>query len=479
MNYRLLLKTIGIGLMVVAAFLIVPIVISLAMKTGEEVAFLSTAVVCAAAGSILVGIKNNRDLIARDGLVSVVVCWFVMSLAGAMPLFITGTLPTYMDCFFEAASGFTTTGATVLTDVSVCSYAMLMWRALMHWIGGMGIIVFMLIIISRRSAKSVHLMSVESTGPFKGKLAPTTTQSAKALFTIYAVLTGSEIVALLFAGMPVFDSFLHAFSTAGTGGFSMTNASVGEYNSVAIDVIITVFMLLFGLSFVLYYQISRGNLKAFAKSTEFKVFIAVVAGSITVIMLNVASFYGYDYGQSLRYAAFTVAATSSTTGFCIVDYEAWPMLSKCIIVGLMFFGAMAGSTGGGIKYSRVIIAAKAIKRDLKKMLHPNLVSVVKMDGAAVSERVVSLVQVFIVSYVALLGLGTLLISLDNFDFTTSFTSVLSALSNIGPGLSLVGPVGNYAMFSGFSKGVLSVCMIAGRLEIFPFLIMLAPRTWRR
>lgn len=479
MNYRILFKIVGAGLLITSAFMLVPLIISLYFGSYDSAGILQSIIICAAIGLGLVMIKNKRGIRARDGIVGVVLCWIAISAAGALPFYLSGAIPSFTNCFFEAVSGFTTTGATILPEVEVLPMSLLMWRSLMHWIGGMGVIVFVLILSERFGAvNSVHLMSVESTGPVKGKLLPSAAKTAKVLYLIYAAFTFIEVIALIIAGMPVFDSFIHAFSTAGTGGFSLLTDSVSAYDSAAIDIIITIFMLLFGVSFTLHYQILRRNFKEALKSTEFRAYIITVGACIVVIAFNIAHLYDYDMGEAFRYSAFQAASISSTTGFYTADFNTWPALSQCLLVCLMFFGAMSGSTGGGIKYSRVVIAAKALRRDLKKALHPNLVETVRMDGRVVSESTVSRGLVFLLAYFALIGVATIIVSFDNFDFTTNFTAVLSCVSNVGPGLSLVGPIGNFDIFSDLSKAVLSVCMIAGRLEIFPFLLLFAPRTWR-
>ena len=478
MNYRLLLKIVGLGLVACAAFMLVPLIISLVNDDGVSLGILYSLIITAAAGILLTIIKNDKEMRARDGVVGVVFCWIAISFMGALPFYLTGAIPNLADCFFEAASGFSTTGATILTDIEALPLSLLMWRSLMHWLGGMGVIVFLLILPSKWNAKSVHLLNVESTGPVKGKMLPSASKTAKMLYLIYAGFTFAEVIALIIAGMPVFDSFLHAFSTAGTGGYSMMNASIAAYDSVAIDVIITIFMFLFGISFTLHYQLLRGGFKEAFKSTEFKVYLITIGAIMVIIAFNIASLYGYNMADAFRYASFQVVSVSSTTGFITADFNTWPMLSQTLLVILMFFGGMAGSTGGGMKFSRIVIAAKSVRRSLKQALHPNLVKVIKTDGRAVPETTVMRVALFFVAYFGVMAIAMILISFDNFDFTTTFTAVISAMSNVGPGLSLVGPVGNFSIFSDFSKVVLSFCMIIGRLEVLPFLIIFARRTWR-
>lgn len=381
-------------------------------------------------------------------------------------------------CFFETVSGFTTTGSTILTEIEGLPKGILFWRSLTHWVGGMGVLVFVMVLTSLDEKNSMHLMRAEVPGPEADKLVPKARGTARILYGMYFALTAIEVVFLLAGGMNLFDAVTHAFSTAGTGGFSGYNASVAHFNSAYIDGVITVFMILFGINFNLYFFLLLKEFKSVFKNEELRAYLGIIAGATVVITCNIAGGY-HSLLKAFRYAAFQVASVITTTGFVTADFNKWPELSKCVLLLVMVIGASAGSTGGGIKVSRLLILVKSIRRELKTMIHPKAVNIVKVNGKKVKEETMRGVYVYFIAYILILIVSVLLISINNFDFTTSFTGVLTTLNNVGPGLNLVGPVENFAKFSDFSKIVFCVDMLIGRLEIFPFLMLFSPSLWSR
>lgn len=467
----------GMVLLVIAAFMLIPLIVSYIYNEPEAEGMLLSVIVTGIFGFCGIIIKNDHEPRAKESLICVGLCWIAVAFIGALPFHFSELNLNFFDCFFESVSGFSTTGATIFGVVEDLPYCLLIWRALMQWLGGMGVIVFLLVLSSRKNTKSLFLMNSETTGPVKSKIMTSVGGTAKALYLMYSCFTAAEIIALIIAGMPVFDAFVHGFSTAGTGGFSMSNASVGAYND-ACQIIITVFMFIFSISFSLYFLLLRRKTKDFLKSTEFKVFIIILGTTIALIMTNLMVTNTYtSFGPALKDTAFQVISVASTTGFSTVNFDSWPLLSKLLLLMLMFFGGMAGSTAGGMKISRITIATKSIKRDLKKLVHPKLVSSIRMDGEIVAEETISIVKTFIIIFFVIIGVGTLILSLDNIDFSTAFSAVLTSASNTGPGISLVGPACDFGFLSHLSKTTLAICMIAGRLEIFPFLLLFVPRTW--
>ena len=429
---------------------------------------------------ILLGRKvpDNKRIYAKDGLVIVGSAWILWSIVGALPFFISGSIPNYLDAFFETVSGFTTTGSTILTDIEALPMGMSFWRSLTHWIGGMGVLVFVMMLTSLDDDNSMHLMRAEVPGPEADKLVPKARYTARILYSMYFVLTAAEVIFLMLGGMNFFDSLLHAFSTAGTGGFSNKNSSVAYYDSAYIDGVITVFMILFGINFNLYFLIRMKNWKDPLKNEELQVYLGIIASSIAVISLNTLGMYG-NILHAFRYASFQVAAIITTTGFYTANFNLWPELSKTILLGLMIIGACAGSTGGGIKVSRLLIMLKSIKQQVKKMLHPKAVTVVKVNGKRINQTTMMGVYIYFICYIMIMMGSVLLVSINNFDFATSFSAVLTMLNNVGPGISQIGPVENFHKFSSLSKVVFCMDMLIGRLEIFPYLLLLSPELWRR
>lgn len=471
MNRRMIRYIIG-NLVQMEAAMFLPSVIT-AILYGETdciVIFLGTAMLCLVSGHLLKG-KRPEDvtIFSAEGYVSVAVCWIVMSICGAIPLYFSGYFPNPVDALFEIVSGFTTTGATILNDVEILPRSVLMWRSFSHWIGGMGVLVFMLALLPMAGASSMYLMRAESPGPSVGKLVPKVRSTAKILYAIYFFMTVAELVLLVLAGCPLFDSVNLSFATAGTGGFGVLNSSAGEYNAV-VQMILTVFMILFGVNFNVYFLVYSKNIKDAFQCEEARIYLGIIGVSILLITFNTISMFR-GLGQTLLHAAFQVASIITTTGFSTVDFELWPEFSRTILVILMFIGACAGSTGGGIKVSRVAIMAKTIVKELAVMKHPRNVRKTWFEGKPVEHEVLRSINVFLIAYLGIFILSVLVISLDNMDGVTNFTAVASTINNIGPGLSKVGPTQNFSIYSNLSKLVLTFDMLAGRLEIFPMLIM--------
>lgn len=479
MNAKMTRFIIGKMLGVEAVVLLLPTIIALLYKEDNYWAFLATSAVLIVI-FLLFGRKKpeNTILYAKDGLVIVASAWILWSLFGALPFFLSGSIPNYLDAFFETVSGFTTTGSTILTDIEVLSKGMAFWRSQTHWIGGMGVLVFVMMLTSLDEKNSMHLMRAEVPGPEADKLLPKARSTAQLLYAMYFILTALEVIFLLFGGMNLYDSVLHAFSTAGTGGFSNYNASVGHFNSAYIDGVITVFMILFGVNFNLYFLILLKEIKGVFKNEELRAYLAIIGGAILVITINILHIYETPL-KAFRYAAFQVGSIITTTGFATADYNVWPELSKCVLLTVMVIGACAGSTGGGIKVSRFLILLKSIKKEVKRMMHPKSVNIVKVNGKKIGPETMQGVYVYFISYVMIMIGSILLVSINNFDFATTFSSVLTTMNNIGPGISAVGPVENFAAFSPLSKIVFCLDMLIGRLEIFPFLMLFSPSLWSR
>lgn len=462
------------------ALLVIPTIVSLIYAEWRSA--ISYGIVCIATVLIFfpaTKIKiENKDIFAKEGFVIVGSAWILWSLVGALPFFISGEIPNYINAFFETVSGFTTTGTTILTDIEALSHGSLLWRSFTHWIGGMGVLVLVMVVLPVSDERSSYLMQAEMPGPTFGKLVPKGRAMATILYKIYCVLTLVLVLLLLIGGMDLFDSFVHAFSTAGTGGFSSKNASIAFYDSVYIETVITVFMLLFSINFTIFYLLIAKRFMDIWKNREWKIFIGIVCIAITLLTLSIKPIYG-SYATALRYSVFQISSIISTTGFITVDYNVWPEFSKMIILAVMVIGACAGSTGGGIKVSRVVIMFKNFGREIKRMLHPRSYNLIKIDGKTVDESAVSGVGIYLIIYVISICVGIILISVENYDFETTFSSVLTCISNVGPGLSLAGPVENFAFYSSFSKIVLSFLMLLGRLEFWPLIILFAPSTWLR
>lgn len=478
MNYSIVLYILGCVLKFESAFLVLPALVGLIYREHASVSYLAVAVLCLILGVLLTHKKpRSTNLYTREGFVAVALSWIIMSIFGAIPFVLTGDIPFYVDALFETISGFTTTGSSILTDVESISKASLFWRSFSHWIGGMGVFVFIMAILPMMGGSTMNLMKAESPGPSVSKLVPHVKDTAKILYGIYIAITICEATILRALGMPLFDSLTTTFGTVGTGGFGIRNDSIAGY-SPAIQITITVFMILSGINYTAYFYILTGKIKELFKIEEVRWYLAIILGSVTVITWNVRSLYP-TFSETLRHAFFQVGSIITTTGYATTDFDLWPALSKTLLVTLMFIGACAGSTSGGIKVSRILILLKTIRKELSLIIHPRQVKKIRMDGHPVDHETLRSANVFLVVYFVLLLTSMLLISVDEFDFSTNFTSVVTVLNNIGPGLNLVGPTQNFSIFSPFSKFVLMFDMLAGRLELFPMMILLMPSTWKR
>ena len=477
MNIKLVLRLVGRVMAAESFALFFPMAVALLYRE-SPVPFLLSILIILAISLPLASMRTEKHFFLREGFVSVGLIWLVTGVVGGLPFYFSGYFESFVDCIFETCSGFTTTGATILVDIEALPRGILFWRSFTHWLGGMGVLVLATAILPSLGVPSHYLTQAESPGPVFSKLVPKQSQTSKILYTIYFAMTSLEVVLLKLAGMPLYDAFIHAFSTAGTGGFSNRNASVGAYGSPVIDMIIAVFALLFSINFSVYFLVLHRRLKEALKSDELRFFLGVVAAATVVITLDLLPIYQNTL-ESLRYAFFQVASIISTTGFATADYVLWPQLSRLVLVLLMFCGACAGSTGGAIKCSRVLLLLKCIRREIRQVVHPRSVNVVKLDGRVVDEDSLRSVQLFFAAYLFIALGATLLVSVDNFSFGTTFTAVVSCIGNVGPGLELVGPMGNYSAFSGFSKLVLSLCMLIGRLEVLPVLVLFSRNAWKR
>jgi len=469
---------VGRILLTEAALLLLPM--AAALYYGEAAApFLLPALAAALAGAVLGRRRPKRTAIyARDGFAVVALAWILMSAFGAMPFMLSGDIPRFVDAFFETVSGFTTTGASILTAVEPLSRGCLFWRSFTHWVGGMGVLVFVMAILPMTDGHGMHLMRAEVPGPTVGKLVSRMSDSAKILYGIYLAMTLAEILLLWLGRMPLFDACIHAFGSAGTGGFSNRNLSVGAYQNPYYEIVIGVFILLFGVNFNLYYFLLIRRFREVFRSEELRAYLGIVAAAVAAITVNISHLYG-SFAESLRCAFFQVASIITTTGYATTDFNLWPTFSKAILVALMFVGACAGSTGGGLKVARVVILSKTSLADLRRMLHPNAVSTVRFEGKPLQERSIRSVHLFLTVYILIFTASLLLLSLDQFDLITTFTAVASCINNIGPGLEAVGPMGNFSGFSDFGKLLLTFDMLVGRLEIFPMILLFAPSIWKR
>jgi len=420
---------------------------------------------------------QNREFYAREGFVSVALSWIVMSIFGAIPFYISGYIPNIVDAVFETASGFTTTGASILNDIEALPRSLLFWRSFTHWIGGMGVLVFLVAVIPLSGSNNFFLIKAESPGPNVSKLVPRVKHTAKILYEIYIVFTLVEIIMLMCGEMNFFEAVTHSFGTAGTGGFGVKNTSISGYSSYS-QIVITVFMFIFGVDFSLYHLILMRKPLYIFKSTEFKTYFAVILSAIILISVNCMGIF-HSLGEAIKHSAFQVVSIITTTGYATCDFDIWPEFSKAIILILMFAGACAGSTGGGVKISRLVILLKSIVKEVRISAHPKTTIKLKMNSRPVEHETVRAVNVYMAAYIAIFTLSFLIITLDNMDFTTNFTSVLTTLNNVGPGLSAVGPTRNFSHFSDLSKIVLTINMIIGRLEIFPLIVLVSPYTWKK
>ncbi len=492
MNYKMVLSILGKTMVTEAVLLVLPMLVGFYYGENNFISFLIPIAGLIVVGFPLMLIKSkDNSIFAKEGFVIVALAWVILSLVGALPFVISGEIPNYVDAVFETVSGFTTTGGSILPDVEIMSRANMFWRLFTHWIGGMGVLVFVLAVLPANSTGAIHLFRAESPGPSVGKLVSRLSFTARILYLIYGVLTIVQIVFLLFGGIGLYNSVLYAFSTAGTGGFSIYNASIAYHNSVYVEMVIAVFMMIFGVNFNVYYLVLIGQASKAFKSEELRVYVGIIVVATLAIALNilgkVASFW-----EALRYSFFQVTSISSTTGFSTLNFDTWPAFSKTVLLILSIMGASAGSTGGGVKVSRIVILIKSTWKDIKRLIHPHSVVSVSFEHQPIERGTERGIRTYIILWLLIIISSTLLLSLDSganqviAGMNDSFSQIMSHLSatiacvsNVGPGIEAVGPTMNYAMYSPFSKILLSFVMLLGRLEIFPMLVLFAPRTWKR
>ncbi len=478
MNYRIVLYTLGWVLNIEAVCMLLPVVCAAVYGESTIPVFIVCILLCLAVGVLFTARPpKNKAMYAKEGIVSVAFSWIVLSVFGSLPFVLSGSIPNFFDALFETASGFTTTGATILTDIEALPKSILFWRSFTHWIGGMGVLVFLVALLPLCGGKNMHLLRAESTGASVSKLVPKVKQSAMILYGIYAGLTVLQLVLLLLGGMPFFEAITTTFGTAGTGGFAVKNDSMVGY-SPYIQVVVTIFMILFGIDFSVYFLILMRKFKISFRSEEVRWYLAIIAFATFLICINCRDLYS-SLGENILHSSFQVASIITTTGFMTRDFVQWPAFSTTILVLLMFIGACAGSTGGGMKVSRIIVLIKSIFKEIKLAVHPNGVYRTKLSGRFVEHETMRVINVYAVSFVAIYIVSMLIVSLDNHDFTTNFTAVATTINNVGPGLGMVGPTENFGFYSSLSKLVFTFDMLAGRLEIFPMLVLFSRRTWHR
>ncbi len=478
MNFRLVFHQLGNLLKVEAALMVLPLVVSFIYHDNNYMAFIAPIVLLLVCGFLLTLRKDiDKNIYAKEGFAIVGLSWLLISLFGSIPFLMSGAIPNFIDAFFETVSGFTTTGASILNNVEILDQSILFWRSLTHWIGGMGILVFVIALLPQTNARNMFIIKAESPGPIVGKIVSRVKHTARILYAIYFVLT-LVLIGLLSIKMPLFDSINHALATAGTGGFSIKNASIAYYNNAYIETVITIFMILFGINFTVFYLALVGNINKALKSEELHWFLFFIFGAIALIVANTLQIYE-TFGETLRHSAFQVASIISTTGFATVDFNSWPTMSKLVLLFLMFIGSCAGSTGGGIKVSRVVIYLKMIIKEIRYSIHPRQVYSVSFEKKPVDDIISKDIFSFLTAYLGILVIATLIISIEGKDLITTVSSVIACFNNVGPGFGIVGPMGNFSSLTNLSKITLIFTMLAGRLEIFPILILFSPKLWRQ
>jgi len=479
LNRNLIIRTLGLVLICEAGAMLPSFFISLYYRESDMLPFLYSILLLAAPGFLLALVRvKNKDVGYREGFAIATMAWLVTAACGSIPFLLSGSLTTFYDAFFETMSGFTTTGASVISDVEALPHGILFWRSLTHFLGGMGTIVLILALIPSLKVAAMQLYKAEVPGPTKSKVLPRILQTTRQLWKVYVLISAAEVILLVLAGMPLFDSFIHTFGSVGTGGFSCKNASIGAYNSLAIESIIIFFMILCGMNFALHISILRGNFKAYFYDPETRLYLGIIAISISLITLNLVYTLGHPPEEAIRSSFFTVSSIITTTGFATADFDRWPEFSKIILLLLMFVGGCAGSTGGAIKNVRFLILFKSAARQILKLLHPHAVVPVRLGREVVPDEVVENVQTFFFLYMLIFGASTLYISSLGLDLVTAASAVAATLGNIGPGLALVGPMTNYAALPDSGKLLLSFCMLIGRLEIYTVLVVFNIRFWR-
>ncbi len=477
MNIKMLIYILGKVLLIEGVLMLLPIGCGWIYGESETVYYLACALAYVTLGYLISFKKpKNMTIFIKDGCVATALSWVVLSIGGCIPFILTGEIPSFTDAMFETASGFSTTGASILTNVEAMSHVSLLWRSLTHWIGGMGVLVFLLAVVPMTGGSNMNLMRAESPGPTVGKIVPKVRSTAKMLYLIYLAMTVTEIIILTVCGMPFFDSICSSFGTAGTGGFGVRNDSFASY-APHLQVIVAVFMIMFGMNFNFYYYFTTKQINKAFKMSEIKVYLAVIAIVTAIICFSVRGLYG-SFGEALRHSFFQVATIITTTGFATTDFDLWPSVAKFLLLGLMILGACASSTGGGIKIARFQIMFKSVKREIQSYIHPKTVKKIHVDGKTVDSEVIHSVALYFFIYLIIFATSMFIVSFEGHDLVTIFSSVAATFNNIGPGLSLVGPTQNYSFFSGLSKWVFIFDMLAGRLELMPLIVFLAPTTYK-
>lgn len=477
MNIKMLIYILGKVLLIEGVLMLLPIGCGWIYGESETVYYLACALAYVTLGYLISFKKpKNMTIFIKDGCVATALSWVVLSIGGCIPFILTGEIPSFTDAMFETASGFSTTGASILTNVEAMSHVSLLWRSLTHWIGGMGVLVFLLAVVPMTGGSNMNLMRAESPGPTVGKIVPKVRSTAKMLYLIYLAMTVTEIIILTVCGMPFFDSVCSSFGTAGTGGFGVRNDSFASY-APHLQVIVAVFMIMFGMNFNFYYYFTTKQINKAFKMSEIKVYLAVIAIVTAIICFSVRELYG-SFGEALRHSFFQVATIITTTGFATTDFDLWPSVAKFLLLGLMILGACASSTGGGIKVARFQIMFKSVKREIQSYIHPKTVKKIHVDGKTVDSEVIHSVALYFFIYLIIFATSMFIVSFEGHDLVTIFSSVAATFNNIGPGLSLVGPTQNYSFFSGLSKWVFIFDMLAGRLELMPLIVFLAPTTYK-
>lgn len=480
MNFRMVLRGLGALLICEAIALIPSIVVSSIYKDGAMMSFIYTVILLIIIGIPLATLKpKTNSIYARDGFTIVAAGWIIISLFGAFPYYLSGAIPSFADSFFEAVSGFTTTGASILNNIEVLPPSILFWRSLTNWLGGMGVLVLTLAILPSVGAGTLQIMKAEVPGPNPGKIVPKISSTVRILYKIYLTLTVIEIILLFASGMPFYDSLIHAFGTTGTGGVSSKNFNIAAYDNAIAEIIITVFMILSGVNFTLYYQTIKGNIKALLKDEEFRFYIGIVAVSIILISINLYGDVYSSIGESVRHSSFQVASIITTTGYSSTNFDTWPLFSKMILFVLMFIGGSSGSTVGAIKSIRILLLLKATRMEIRSIIHPKGVFSIRLGNKTIEEKTLSEVKNFFFAYILIFALAAIIVSLDGFDLATTLSAAAASIGNIGVGFGQIGPLGNYSQFSGLSKTVLSICMLMGRLEIYPILVLTMPSLWEK
>jgi len=479
MNLKVVLKVLGTVMFWESVLMIPSLIISIIDNSYDRDAFIVSIILLGFIGQMLKSIKVTVNIRKREAYASVALSWLMLSLSGALPYYISGTTPNYLDALFETASGFTTTGATIFTNVESLPRSILFWRSFTLWIGGMGVLVFTMALAPSLGARSIFLMRAELPGPSSGKLVPKLSDTAKILYIIYAVMTAVTLILFLAGGMPLFDAVIHAFGTAGTGGFSVKASGLGHYGSAFIEWTTLVLMFLFGINFSVYYELLKGNWKTALKNEELIVYVIFVISAVFLIFINILPVYNFSISESIRNSAFQVTSVITTTGFATINTNIWPMLSKMLLLILMITGACSGSTTGGLKMIRVIILFKAVIREVRHTVHPSSVSRIKIGGKSVEDDIIDNTLIFSFTYIFVLFVSALILSLDNFDFMTTFSAALASVSNTGSGFELIGPLGSFSQFSNLSKLTMTISMIIGRLEVLPVITLISPSIWQK